>query len=399
MPAERRQPAPQSESGTVRNVAILGSTGSIGASTLEVIASVPGLGVRVFGLACGNNVDVLAGQVERFSPERVVISNEASANAFRSKAPGDICVDSGAGALEALASHPSVDVVVMAIVGAAALPPTLAALRAGKTVALANKECLVMAGDIVMETARKAGARIIPVDSEHSAAFQLMTMGRASEIKRLVITGSGGALRDVPCDELSTVTPERALAHPNWDMGPKVTIDSATSMNKALELIEAHHLFGLPAEALGVWVHPQSLVHAVVEYLDGTTVMHASRPDMRLPIQYALSLGRSGRLPGPVPQAPVDTLSGILFSEPDPVRLPAIELGLRVCRAGGTLGAVLNAANEVAVDAFLKRRIPFTKIVGLVREVLDEHANAPSPSLERILDADAEARKQAAAKL
>lgn len=382
----------------VRNVAVLGSTGSIGTSTLDVVKSVKGLGVKVYGLACGNNIEALSRQVEVFKPKRVVISDEKAADVFRKQARRKVSIAAGEKALVELASDPAVDVVVMAVVGAAALRPTLAALKAGKTVALANKECMVMAGHLVTAAARKHGGRIIPVDSEHSAAFQIMMCGRKSEIKRLIITGSGGALRDVPTEEFAAVTPEKALEHPTWDMGPKVTIDSATSMNKALELIEAHHLFGLPRKSLAVWVHPQSIIHAVVEYCDGVTVLHASLPDMRVPIQYALGLDGPGRLAGLVNQVPVEQLSNISLSEPDPKRMPALELGLRVTEEEGTLGAVLNAANEVAVNAFLEKRIPFLRIVELVREVMGIHKNRANPTLEQVFEADAWARKQALAR-
>jgi 1-deoxy-D-xylulose-5-phosphate reductoisomerase len=383
----------------VRNIAVLGSTGSIGKSTLDVVKSVSGLGAKVYGLACGNNIEALGEQVKAFKPKRVVISDEAAADVFRKQMPRKVSVSSGEEALVELASDPEVDVVVMAVVGAAALKPTLAALEAGKTVALANKECMVMAGHLVTAAARKHGGRIIPVDSEHSAAFQIMMCGRTSEIRRLIITGSGGALRDVSTEEFAAITPEKALNHPTWDMGPKVTIDSATSMNKALELIEAHHLFGLPRKSLAVWVHPQSIIHAVVEYRDGATVMHASRPDMRLPIQYALGLDGPGRLPGPVEQVPVEWLSRISLSEPDPKRMPALELGLRVTEEEGTLGAVLNAANEVAVNAFLEKRIPFLRIVELVREVMNLHKNRPRPTLKQVFEADTWARTQAGTRL
>ena len=383
----------------VRNIAVLGSTGSIGKSTLDVVKSVSGLGVKVYGLACGNNIEALGEQVKAFKPKRVVISDEVAADVFRKQMPRKVSVSSGEEALVELASDPEVDVVVMAVVGAAALRPTLAALKAGKTVALANKECMVMAGHLVTAAARKHGGRIIPVDSEHSAAFQIMMCGRTSEIRRLIITGSGGALRDVPTEEFAAITPEKALNHPTWDMGPKVTIDSATSMNKALELIEAHHLFGLPRKSLAVWVHPQSIIHAVVEYRDGVTVLHASRPDMRVPIQYALGLDGPGRLPGPVEQVPVEWLSRISLSEPDPKRMPALELGLRVTEEEGTLGAVLNAANEVAVNAFLEKKIPFLRIVELVREVMNLHKNRPKPTLKQVFEADTWARTQATARL
>jgi len=381
--------------GKIRKVAVLGSTGSIGVASLDVISKVLPLNLEVFGLACASNTGLLAEQIAQHKPKRVVIQDSRAAALFQTQAGQSVRVETGAEALNDLASDPEVDIVIMAVVGGAALEPTLAALRSGKTVALANKECLVMAGALVTAEAQKHAGRIIPVDSEHSAAFQLMKTGRTSEIRRLIITSSGGALRNIPLEDLANVTPEQALNHPTWNMGQKVTIDSATSINKALELIEAHHLFGLPAKSLAVWVHPQSIIHAVVEYADGSTILHASQPDMRLPIQYALGLDGPGRVPGCVSTLPVKTLSGLSLSEPDPKRMPAIALGLEVCERGGTLGAVLNAANEIAVDAFLAGKIPFTKIVSLVEEVMQIHKITANPSLEQILTADSWAREQA----
>lgn len=383
-----------------RRLAVFGSTGSIGLSTLSVVRNCRELDVEIYALSCGGNWQELAGQVSEFRPERVVIHSPEAAEAFAEAMGGDTPrTDVGEEGMLELAADAAVDIAVMAVVGAAGLRPTIKCLEAGKTVALANKECLVMAGHLVKEAEASNGGRIVPVDSEHSAAFQLLEGVDRSSVKRLIITGSGGALRDVPLGELDRMTPEEALDHPTWQMGPKVTIDSATSMNKALELIEAHWLFGLPVEALKVWVHPQSRVHALLELQDGTLLLHASLTDMRLPIQYALSI--PGHLPGPVNQPGLEELSGLTFREPDTQRMTALPLGYRVIREGGALGAVMNAANEVAVEAFLDHRMPFTRIVGLVEAVMDMYTgrNGGRPDLETVLDADRWAREEAARRL
>lgn len=375
-----------------RKLAVFGSTGSIGLSTLSVVRSCPDLDVEVYALTCDSNWKGLAGQVEEFRPERVVVASPQAAADYEAAGGTEAEIGIGAEGLLDLAADPAVDVVVMALVGAAALEPTIKCVETGKTVALANKECLVMAGRLVMSGAEEHGARIVPVDSEHSAAFQLLRGTEPSSVRRLIITGSGGALRDVPFDELDRITPERALEHPTWNMGTKVTIDSATSVNKAFELIEAHWLFGLPPEALEVWAHPQSQVHALVEFVDGTLTFLASPPDMRAPIQFALSVPE--HVPGPVSPLGLEEVSGLTFSEPDPRRFPALPLGYRVIQEKGTLGAVMSAADEVAVDAFLNRRVAFTSIVGVIEDVMAAHDNASEPTLEEILEADRWAREE-----
>lgn len=376
-----------------RKLAIFGSTGSIGRNTLSVLRATPGLDIEVYALTCGSNWQELAEQTNEFHPRRVVIADIEAAGAFK-EAVGrtNLRVDTGEDGLLSLAADPAIEIVTMAIVGSAALLPALACLDAGKVVALVNKECLAMAGHIIMARDGKNGAKILPVDSEHAAALQLLLGEERASIKRLIITSSGGSLRNMPLDALDQITPEMALAHPTWRMGRKVTIDSATSVNKALELVEAHWLFNLPADALEVWVHRQSRVHALVEFVDGATTIFAALNDMRLPIQYALTYPR--RLASPVMSLNMQEINGFTFEEPDPRRLPALPLGYRVIREGGTLGAVMNAANETAVHAFLDHQIPFIRIVAVIEEVMDAHQNAAEPSLDDVLAADAWARKE-----
>ncbi|MBE3069558.1 MAG: 1-deoxy-D-xylulose-5-phosphate reductoisomerase, partial [Planctomycetes bacterium] len=305
----------------------------------------------------------------------------------------------GPDGLVALAARDDVDIVVSAIVGGAGLPAALAAARAGKRLALANKEALVMAGDLVMAAARDAGAEVIPVDSEHSAIFQAMASGRRAEVRRVVLTASGGPFYRRPDADQDTVTAEEALAHPTWSMGPKITIDSATLMNKSLEVIEAHHLFGLGADEIHVLVHPESTVHSLVEFVDGSVVAQLGPPDMRLPIQYALTYPE--RRPAPWPRLDLAALGRLHFEEPDVARFPALRLGFEVVRGGGVLGAVLAGADEVAVGAFLAGRLGFTDIVPLVERVLKAHrrggagAAAGRLGLDDVLSADAWAREEA----
>jgi len=282
--------------------------------------------------------------------------------------------------------------VLVAISGAAGLPSTLAALRAGKTVALANKESLVMAGGLVTSLAREMKVPLLPVDSEHSAIFQALAAGKASEVKRVIITASGGPFRDASVEELEAVTPERALEHPTWSMGRKITIDSATMMNKALEIVEARWLFDLEVPQISVVVHPQSIIHSMVVFCDGSIMAQAGKPDMRMPIQYALTY--PDRLPGLVTEPDLAGIGTLEFSEPDVRKFPALELGYRAAREGGTLGAVLNAANEVAVEEFLHQRITFPQIAEQVAKVMDMHTVVAGPSLDDIFEADRWAREE-----
>lgn len=375
-----------------RRISILGSTGSIGRAALEVIQAL-GPGYAVAGLAARARWQPLAEQVRQFRPGMVGLTDPAAADALRACLNGAVEVIAGQEALPAVAALPDVDCVVHGVVGAAGLRATLAAVAAGKTVALANKESLVIAGSVVMPLAQRSGATIIPVDSEHSAVFQALRAGRREEIRRVFLTASGGALRDWPIERLAQATPEHALKHPTWNMGRKITIDSATMMNKALEIVEAHWLFGLRADQIEVLVHPQSIVHAVVEFADGSLIAQMGAPDMRTPIQYALTWPE--RAPAPAPALDL-AASPLTFQRPSPSRYPALALGYEVIERGGTSGAVLNAANEAAVQAFCDGRIRFPEIVELVRDVLHRHDVRTEPTLEDLLAADAWARQEVA---
>jgi 1-deoxy-D-xylulose-5-phosphate reductoisomerase len=378
----------------VPNVAILGSTGSIGRMTLEVMASL-GPDYRVAALAGGRQIDLLARQCAETSAAAVAVRTEADAHALRDILPKGATPEilTGPAGLAALAARPDVDIVLLAVVGGAGLPAALAAVRAGKRLALANKESLVVAGPLVMAEAARCGAQVVPVDSEHSAILQAMAAGRRPEVRKVVLTASGGPFYRRPVAEMASVTPEQALAHPTWAMGPKITIDSATLMNKSLEVIEAHHLFGLEADQIEVIIHPESTVHSLVEFVDGSVVAQLGPPDMRLPIQYALTYPE--RRPAPWPRLDLEALGRLHFEPPDRRRFPALDLGFEVVRRGGSLGAALSGADEAAVGAFLDGRILFTDIVPLVRRVLDAHRWVERPTLEDLRAADAWAREEA----
>jgi len=376
----------------VTNVAVLGSTGSIGRGTLDVIAGSQGE-LRAIGLSANRNVELLAEQASRHRPRWITVCDgDAAAEANWSALPAGTHLHVGGEALERLAAADEVDVVVAAIVGSAGLRSTWAALEAGKSVALANKETMVVAGPLVTELAGRRGARIIPVDSEHSAVFQALQAGRGDEVRRVVLTASGGPFRRHTLEQLSTVTVAEALAHPTWDMGPKITIDSATMMNKALEIVEARWLFGLRPDQIDVVVHPQSIVHSLVEFVDGSLVAQLGQPDMRLPIQYALTYPR--RRPGVAPRLDLAHAMSLEFEPPDFDRFPALALGLEVARVGGTAGAVLNAANEAAVAGFLAGELGFTEIVPACRSVLEQHTFDPAPSLADLERLDRWAREE-----
>jgi len=379
-------------SARVKNIAVLGSTGSIGRSTLEVVAA-GGETLRVVALSANGNTELLLEQAKAFRPRAIAVGDaEAAARQDWSSLPRGIEILTGAEGVARLAAADDVDIVVSAIVGSAGLRGTWAAIEAGKTVALANKESLVVAGPLVMELARHSGAKIIPVDSEHSAVYQAMLAGRRDEISRVVLTASGGPFRDLAPEQLENVTVAEALAHPTWAMGPKITIDSATLMNKALEIIEARWLFDLQAEQIEVMIHPQSIVHSMVEYRDGSVIAQMSPPDMRLPIQYALTHPR--RRAAVAARLDWGRAMELRFEPPDPRRFPAIELGRRAAAAGGTAGAALSGANEAAVAEFLAGRLAFNRIVPLCRDILDKHNFIPNPSLEQTLEADRWARHE-----
>jgi 1-deoxy-D-xylulose-5-phosphate reductoisomerase len=391
----------------MKNVVVLGSTGSIGRNALRVIKQ---LDCKVFGLVANTNHKLLLSQIKAFRPAYAcLIDQSAYAAAARPLKTDVLC---GLAGVKQLVTDRRADIVISALSGGSVgLPSTLWAIDAGKTIALANKESLVMAGHILMARATRTGARIIPVDSEHSAVWQLIRSaglptghGHYRQIKHIILTASGGPFYKYPAGRLRHVTLSQALNHPTWRMGAKITVDSATMMNKALEIIEAHHLFGLPAGQIKVLIHPQSIVHGLVELSDGTTLAHLSQPDMRLPIRYALDYALDGaaaksrglRLRG------VGGIGALTFEEPSgcaPMFRTALELGYEVIRQGGTSGAVLNAANEEAVRLFLKRRIPFTDIVKLTAKVFNKHKIIKKPGIADILASDSWARNEVRTKL
>ncbi len=374
-----------------RKIAILGSTGSIGRSTLDVVAAA-GERFQVVGLTANCRLDELCQQARTFQPRWIVATDQAHAEQFDWSLPSGVQLSVGPAAIADLVARPEVDLVVAAIVGSAGLTGTWAALDAGKDVALANKETLVMAGPQVMRLAAQREARILPVDSEHSAIFQALQAGRREEVKRIILTASGGPFLRHSAAELADVTVAEALAHPTWDMGPKVTVDSATMMNKALEVIEARWLFDLAPEQIDVVIHPQSVVHSMVEFNDGAVMAQLSPPDMRLPIQYALSYPE--RLACPTAKLDLGSALRLDFEPPDLDRFPAMALGYEVARAGGTTGAVLNAANEAAVAGFLEGHLQFNEIVSACRSVLDNHEFDSNPTLDRLVALDAWARQE-----
>ncbi len=376
----------------VTHVAVLGSTGSIGQSTLEVIAASGGR-LRAVVLTCHGSTKLLARQAQVVRPQRIVVTDPAAAQRQDwSRLPEEVELLIGPDALTRAVTEAHIDVVVSAIVGSAGLQGTWAALEAGKTVALANKESLVVGGPLVMQLAQQRQALLLPVDSEHSAIFQAMRAGRREEVRRVVLTASGGPFRTYSPEQLAQVSVADALAHPTWDMGPKITVDSATLMNKALEIIEARWLFDLDPEEIGVVIHPQSIVHSMVEYNDGSVIAQLSPPDMKLPIQYALTYPE--RRPGVAAKLDWSQRLDLQFEPPDFERFGALKLGLEVAEAGGTAGAVLNGANEAAVAAFLDRRLRFDEIVPACKSVLENHNFDPNPTLDQVLELDRWARQE-----
>jgi 1-deoxy-D-xylulose-5-phosphate reductoisomerase len=375
-----------------RKIAVLGSTGSIGRSSLEVAASSQGQ-LQIVALSAHARLSELLAQAQELSPAFVVATDEAAAKRFDwSALPRKTKLLIGQSGLKEVVSLSEVDIVLSAIVGSAGLCGTWAALEAGKTVALANKETLVMAGPQVMRLARERNAPILPVDSEHSAVFQAIQCGRRSEIKRVILTASGGPFRSWSLAEMERATVEDALAHPTWQMGHKITVDSATMMNKALEIIEARWLFDLRPEQIDVVIHPQSIVHSLVEFIDGSLVAQLSPPDMKLPIQYALTWPE--RQPSPARKLDWSESLRLDFEPPDEGRFPALRLGREVAAAGGTAGAVLNAANEAAVASFLAGELPLTEIVPACRAILESHTFSANPTLDELFWLDAWARQE-----
>lgn len=376
----------------MNRIAVLGSTGSVGTSCLEVIGSHPDR-MSVAGITAQRRWELLAQQSESFQPRWAVVSDETLKSSIGAGAfPAQTEVLFGSDGIEKVAADTEVDTVVSAIVGAAGLRGTWAALEEGKRVAIANKETLVVAGPLVMKLAEKTGAALLPVDSEHSAIFQALQAGARSEVRRIVLTASGGPFRGKSQQQLQNVTTEEALAHPTWQMGPKISVDSATMMNKALEVIEARWLFGLEADQIEVVVHPQSILHSFVEFVDGSVVAQLSPPDMKLPIQYALTW--PNRTDGPCPRIDWKQMMSLTLEPPDYDAFPALQLGFEVARQGGSSGAVLNAANEIAVERFLKNDLRFIDIPRVCRAVLNQHEFEPNPSLTDLSRLDEWAREE-----
>lgn len=378
----------------MKRIVLLGSTGSIGRSALEVIGAL-GPDYLVVGLSADRRWEAIAAQIDMFRPSAVAMACVECAEQLRQHLQGRAStrVLAGPQGVEELAALEEADFVVHGISGAAGLAPALAAIRAGKTLALANKECLVMAGQLVNRLARETGVQIIPLDSEHSGVFQTLRAGRPAEIRKVILTASGGPFLRTPASKLASVTPAEALRHPNWSMGQKITIDSATMMNKALEVIEARWLFDLKVNQIEVLVHPESIVHSIVEFRDGACLAQMGPPDMRVPIQYGLTYPE--RMNGQPRHLNLAKLGKLSFMEPDVERFPALRLGYRAAEQGGTLGAVLNAANETAVAGFLAGRIRFIDIPRLVEHVMELHNVTSEPGLDEILAADRWARQEA----
>lgn len=380
-----------------KRLAVLGSTGSIGTQCMEVVAGHPDQ-FSIVGLSGHHNTALLAEQVRKFAPRCVITTQPEGVEDLRARINGaPVQLECGAEAMSALAADPEVDLLVVATVGGAGLKATLAALAAGKPVALANKEVLVMGGDLVMAMARKMEVEVLPIDSEHSAIFQCSWAERASDIARIVVTASGGPFRDWPYDRIAKATPEQALDHPTWNMGPKITIDSATLMNKGLEIIEAHHFFGLPAGRIDVVVHPQSIVHSLVEYVDGSVLAQLGHPDMRIPIQYALSYPR--RLPRATKRLDLAQVGQLTFEAPDLRRFPCLCLAYNALRRGGTAPAILSVSNEVAVQAFRDGLVGFFGIAEIVADALATFPVKDHPTLEDILNVDQQVRDYCSGRL
>ncbi len=377
-----------------RRVVLLGSTGSIGTSTLKVAREIPDR-IEIIALAAAGNIEKLAAQARETGARHVGIYDTSKAAALRALLPDGVTLHTGPEGLLELATLADADIALIAIVGTAGLHPALAAIEAGKDLAIASKEILVMAGEIITAAASRRGVKLLPVDSEHNAIFQCLDghCGGEAKVSRLILTASGGPFRTLPADQLSNVTPEQALHHPTWNMGPKITIDSATLFNKGLEMIEARWLFGIGMERIDVVVHPQSIVHSMVEFTDGSVLAQLSRTDMCFPIQYALTWPE--RVRGGLQPLDFPTLAKLEFEAPREDDFPALQLARRAGLTGGTLPAVLNAANEIAVDAFRNNQIPFPGIWGCVSAVMDAHLVQASDTLEAVVAADQWAREAA----
>ncbi|GAB7388251.1 1-deoxy-D-xylulose-5-phosphate reductoisomerase [Bacillaceae bacterium] len=376
----------------MKKISVLGSTGSIGRQTLDVVAQHPGE-FSVVSLAAGTNIDLLCEQIERFSPQYVSVASPELAAELRERISRAVEIGFGDGGLVEAATHPEADFVVTAVVGSRGLVPTLAAIESGKAIGLANKETLVTAGHLVMEKARERGVNLLPIDSEHSAIFQCLQGESPAHVRRIILTASGGAFRDKTREELKNVKVEDALNHPNWRMGAKITVDSATMMNKGLEVIEAHWLFQLPYSSIEVLIHHESIIHSMVEFKDRAVVAQLGTPDMRVPILYALSY--PDRLPLQTEPLDLAAVGALHFQKPDFARFPCLRMAYECGRAGGTYPTVLNAANEIAVEHFLRGNIPFLEIENVIAYTLERHASVSNPGLEAICEADRWARETA----
>ncbi len=376
----------------MKGIVVLGSTGSIGINALEVIKSL-GPDYQVVGLSAQKNIQLLEEQIKQFHPRVVAVMDEEATERLRAKSKElRVKVLQGTEGLKELAVLPEANFVVFAVVGAIGLIPLLNAVRAGKTIALANKETLVIAGEIILQEAKKKQVKILPLDSEHSAIFQCLHKERHNEVRKVILTASGGPFYGYSLNKLRKVTVQQALRHPQWKMGEKITIDSATLMNKGLETIEAHHLFNLPYEKIDILIHPESMVHSLVEFIDGTLRAQISFPDMRYPIQYALTYPR--RVNTHLPSLDWDKVRRLNFFLPKRKKFPCLDLAIEAGKKGGTYPAVLNAANEIAVDSFLKKRISFLQIGEIVEKVLEKHKSIKNPNLEDILAFDSWARRK-----
>jgi 1-deoxy-D-xylulose-5-phosphate reductoisomerase len=379
----------------VKRISILGATGSIGQSTLDVVRNHADQ-FSVTAVAAGSDWKGLAKIIEEFNPDLAAIYDEEAGAKLKKSLKGNPCtiLQGEAGVIEA-ASTPKADMLVSAAVGASGLRPTIAAIEAGLDIALANKETLVMAGSIVKQKVAETGVQLLPVDSEHSALFQCLQCGRYTDVTRLILTASGGPFRGKDREALETIKSREALKHPTWEMGPKVTIDSATLVNKALEVIEAHWLFDMDYDMIEVLVHPQSVVHSLVEFTDGSTISHLGPTDMKIPIQYALTYPQ--RLPSPVPPMDLAAIGSLTFEDPNRTAFPCLDLGYKAGRMGGLAPAIFSSANEVAVEHFLRDEIHFLDIPTLIANALKAHTPKTDPTLEDILEADRWAREQVTA--
>ncbi|NBS78629.1 1-deoxy-D-xylulose-5-phosphate reductoisomerase [bacterium] len=378
----------------MKRVILLGSSGSIGESTCKVARALPGK-MKIVGLAVGTSTDRLLEQAQEFGVKALAVSDEQAAEKVKNRLPSGSRFYSGRDGLTRMVEETEADMVLVAIVGTAGLAPALAALQSGKDLAVASKEILVLAGSEVMSEAKKRKRQVLPVDSEHNAIFQCLQGAKGKEVRRVILTASGGPFRKSSAEEMKKVSVAKALKHPTWSMGKKITIDSATMFNKGLEMIEAHWLFGLPMSQVDVVVHPQSIVHSMVEFIDGSVLAQLSVTDMCFPIQYAVTYPE--RMPSGLPPLDLAKLGNLSFEAPDVTRFPALRLAREAGEAGGTLPGVLNAANEVAVEAFLQERVSFSRIWGIVEEVMQGHRTEKSPNLHAIVAADTWARAEAKA--